>query len=130
MWVLLLSLALLCVQSSQLHIHSLGHGHDTHHSHTMDELADHLHLSKAHLIHDTSHSDHHSSLLSNIEINPDESLKKTHHTTPAIALFVLFFSLILSPSSQQIHPHYHEAKRALYSRYTLSPPLRAPPTVA
>ncbi len=129
-WALLLSLALLCVQSSQLHIHNLEHGHDTHHSHAINEVADHLHLSKAHLIHDISHSDHHNSVLSNIEINPDESLKKTQHTTPAIALFVLFFTLALFASSRPPLQRRHKIKHTLYRRYTLAPPLRAPPTLA
>ncbi len=134
LWVLLLSLALLCAQGAKLHVHNLDHGQDNHHndyhSHThdaIDEVVDHGHLSKAHFTHDTSHNDHHDGVVSEVDVTPDGLLKNTNNNVFAIALFVLFFTLITFVSSRQSVQRCRERKLVRHSRYVLSPPLRAPP---
>ena len=133
MWSLLLSLALLCAQGVKLHVHHLDHGHDNHpnnyhsHIHAIDKAGDHDHLSKAHFTHDTSHNDHHDGVVSEVDISPDGVLKNANYSVFALALFALFFTLVIFVSSRQLVQRCRESKLILRSYYLLSPPLRAPP---
>ncbi len=127
LWSLLLCLALLFAQGVKLHVHSLDHGHDNHHSHAINEAGDHGHLSKAHFTHDTSHNDHHDGVVSEVDISPDGLLKNVQNNFFAIALFALFFTLMTFVSSRQLVQYCRESKLILHSYYVLSPPLRAPP---
>ncbi len=111
LWVLLLSLTLLCAQGTELHIHNL----------------DHDHLSKAHFIQDTSHGDHHHDGISEVEISPDEVLKTPNHNIFSIALFALFFTLVMFVSSRQFIQHRLKNRPIIKEYYLFSPPLRAPP---
>ncbi len=127
MWNLLLSLSLLCAQGVKLHVHNLDHEHDNHHSHSIDEAGDHSHLSKAHFAHDTSHNEQHDGVVSEVDISPNGLLKNTHNNIFAVALFALFFTLMIFVSSRQFIQRSRESKLILHRYYVLSPPLRAPP---
>ncbi len=119
LWSLFLSLALLCAQSINLHVHDLDHTHGA------DELSGHTHLSKAHFAHDISH-DHHYGEVSELDVSPDGVVKNLNHSAFAIALFVIFFSLIAFVSSRHVHQRRRKDK-LIHHDYLLSPPLRAPP---
>ena len=124
---LLLSLVLLCAQGVKLHVHNLDQGHDNHHSHAIDEVGDHDHLSKAHFTYDASHDGYHDDVVSEIDISPDGLLKSVNSHVFMIALFAFFFTLITFISSRQLIQRCRESKLILHRQYVLSPPLRAPP---
>ncbi len=118
LWSLLLSLALLCAQGATLHIHS-----DQTHNGDHDHIA--APLNKPHSALDISHNEHHDG--SEIDLSADGLLKNTLNKVFTIALFTLFFTLLIFSSSRQFTHHYRKNKLILYSYYLFSPPLRAPP---
>ena len=133
LWSVLLCLALLCAQGVKLHVHNLDQEHGSHSSdylgvgQVVADTGDHSHLSVAHLAHDISHDEHHGDLVSEVDTNPYGLLKKSPGNPFAIALCVLFFTLVIFISSGSLIQRCRESKLVLHRRYALSPPLRAPP---
>jgi hypothetical protein len=132
LWILLLSIALLCAQGVTLHVHDLGHGldrkHDLQHSHIDSEfVAEHAHLSEAHLSTDVSHGDHHDELVSELDASPDGLLKKVSTSVLTLALFAAVLALLFPHFYQLTFLRRRDKDVILSWRYLLSPPLRAPP---
>lgn len=127
LWVLLLSVALLCVQGTKLHVHSFGHDHEQRHSITPEVATEHLHHSGIHLTTDVSHADHHDEVVSEQDVNPQALLKKISSYGPMLAIFVIAFTFLVH-SFNVITLHYRRDNDLIITRrYILSPPLRAPP---
>jgi hypothetical protein len=127
LWVLLLSIALLCAQGTKLHVHSVGHDHEQRHSVTLEVATQHLHQSGIHLTTDVSHADHHDEVVSEQDANPQALLKKMASYGPMLAIFVIAFIFLLH-SFNVITLHYRRKNDLIITRrYILSPPLRAPP---
>jgi hypothetical protein len=128
LWALLLSIALLCAQGVKLHVHSIDHDHDRQHSHIAAEaVAEHSHLSEAHLSSDVSHGDHHDEVVSELDVSPDGLLKKASSNVVVLALLAAVFTLLLPGLYQQIFHRRRDKDAILPWRYLLSPPPRAPP---
>jgi len=130
LWILLLSVALLCVQSVKLHVHTLGHEHSQQQdaiSTQLDTVTQHSHLSDAHLATNTAHDAHHDELTSELDVSSDGFLKKLSNTLLIVALITTLVLLLFQGIG--LHPYHrrdnHNATVTL--RYLLSPPLRAPP---
>lgn len=121
-------MSLLCAQGVKLHVHSLDHDHNQQHSHIASEaVAEHLHLSDAHLSTDVSHGDHHDKVVAELDASPYGLLKKVSNSVLTLALFATFFVFFLSGFYQQTFRHRRDKSIILPWRYRLSPPLRAPP---
>lgn len=130
LWVFLLSTALLCAQGVKLHVHSFGqeHDHDQQYSHIAAEaVAEHSHLSEAHLSTDISHGDHHDEVVSELDASPDGLLKKVSSNILTLALLATVFILLLPTFYQQTFHRRRDKNSFLPWRYLFSPPLRAPP---
>lgn len=127
LWLLLLSVALLCAQGVKLHVHSIDHDHDQRHSHIAAEaVAEHSHLSEAHFAGDVSHSDHHDELVSELDASPDGLLKNVFSNVVILALFATVLVLIIAFYQQTFH-RFRNKDTFLTWRYLFSPPPRAPP---
>lgn len=126
LWVLLLSMALLCTQGVTLHVHSLDH--DQQHSHASSGAATgHSHLSKPHLSTDVSHAAYHNEIVSELDISPDTLQKKVSGSVLTLVLLVAV-QVLLFPGFFQRLFHRHRDRNVVFSwRYLFSPPLRAPP---
>jgi len=126
LWVLLLSVALLCAQGVTLHVHSLGHDHQ--HAHTASGIPAGLSsLSAPHLSSDLSHAGYHNEIDSERDASPDVLLKKVFGSMLMLALLALVLALLF-PGFYQQSFHRHRDRGVVFSwRYLFSPPLRAPP---
>ena len=129
LWSFILSLAILCAQGAKLHVHDLGHEHHNNLSHhqTIDDIDDHIHLSKLHFSHDESHTDHSHDIVSEVDVSPDGVLKNSISKVYSIVFLAAFFSFFLFVASQSVIQRRLESTIFLNKHYTLSPPLRAPP---
>ncbi len=128
LWVLLLSVSLLCTQSVKLHVHNFGpeHDHDQQYNPIATEaVTQHSHLSEVHLSTDISHINHHDEVLLELDANPVGFLKKVSSNILTLALLTTLFTLLLVGFYQQILLRYRK-KVAIFPR-RFSPPLRAPP---
>jgi len=126
LWVLLLSIALLCAQGVKLHAHSLDH--DQEHSHIgVLAATEHSQLSKVHLSTDVSHEDHHDEVTSEIDVSSYGFLKKVSNSVLTLALFVTLLILFNTGFYRQIFARRHNKIAFIPRRYVNSPPLRAPP---
>jgi len=127
-WVLLLSVALLGTQGVTLHVHSLGHDHDSQHAHTSSGvLVESPSLSVPHLSSDLSHAGLHNEVVSELDANPDVLLKKVFSSVLALALLAAVLAVPV-PGFYQLSFHRHRDREGVFSsRYLFSPPLRAPP---
>ena len=127
LWVLLLSIALLCAQGTKLHVHSFAHDHEPHQSIAPELATEHLHQSSIHLTTDISHADHHDEVVTEQDANPQALLKKVSGYGPMLAIFIIAFAFLLH-SFNVIKLYYRrDTDLILTRRYILSPPLRAPP---
>jgi len=130
LWIILLSIALVCAQGVTLHVHVVDHDH---HHHNHDNLlgqtstAEHTHISIAHLSADTSHSNHHDQVIYESDACPDCLLTKISNKAPLTALLSVLFILMLIG----IYRHTYDRRRIenIHLRYLFhfTPPLRAPP---
>jgi hypothetical protein len=136
LWVILLSVTLLCAQGVKLHVHSLDHDHDHHHGHANLSVTEenihieneHTHLSIAHLSTDDSHIDHHDEVISESDACPDCLLTKIAAKTPFMALLAILFTLVLSELFRYtLNRRVDEDEPVPSRRYHLTPVLRAPP---
>lgn len=130
LWVLLLSVALACVQSVKLHVHTIDHeNHQQQNSIStqVDSAAQHSHLSDAHLATNTSHGDHHDEFISELDVSPDGFLKKLSSNIFILALIATIVMLLLQAIGSQLCRRRDNNHATVTSRYLLSPPLRAPP---
>lgn len=126
LWALLLSMALLCAQGVQLHLHSIDH--DQRHSHiTIEAAAEHSHLSGAHLSSDISHGEHHNGVISELDASPSGLLKKVSSNIVMQALPATALSLLYPGFYLQTFYRHRDEETTLPWRYLLSPPPRAPP---
>lgn len=127
LWSLLLCLTLLYAQEAILHVHNADHVHvhavETH-THSATEAADyHGHFITASFV-----DDHHEGVATEVDISPDGLLKNVNSSSHfSIALFALFFILIICSTSQRFVRHWRDSKLILYRFYAISPPSRAPP---
>ena len=132
-WIVLLSIAVLCSQGIGLHVHSMDHGQDSHlaFATNIDDLskATHHHeqFSKPHLSLDSSHIDHHSDISDNIDISPDGLLKNTNNNIFSIDVMAFIFILIMLTPARLVIRRIQESTVKLHNFYVLSPPVRAPP---
>lgn len=127
LWILLLSITLLCAQSVRLHVHSFGHDHEQQHSIAPEVMTEHLHQNGIHLTTDTSHAEHHDEVISEQGLNLEALLKKIANYGPMLAILVMVFTFLLH-NFNVITLHRRRDKDVItIQRYILSPPLRAPP---
>lgn len=128
LWALLLSVTLLCAQGVKLHVHGIDHNYDQQHSHiAVEAVAEHSHLSEAHLSSDVSHGDQHDEVVSELDASPDGLLKKVSSNLFMLALLASVFSLLFPGFYQQAIHRRSDNDAILPWRYLLSPPPRAPP---
>lgn len=126
LWILFISVALLCAQGVKLHLHNLDHDHGSKHLSSIDD-AKHSHMSVAHLATDTSHIDHHNEVVTEIDASPDGLIKKGISDIPEHALIAFVFSaLLIGFYRSTIHRRRCSHTKVPW-RYHISPPLRAPP---
>ena len=127
LWVVLLSLALLCNQGVKLHVHSLGHDHHNHHDHQGQLLVgDHTHVSIAHLSLDNSHSDYHNQVIYESDACPDCLMTK-FYKAPLTALLIVLFILLLIGVYRHTLKRLCDGNALFLYRFHFAPPLRAPP---
>lgn len=129
LWVLFLSIALLCAQGVNFHAHDFGHDNESHHS-SIDPnfTVDHSHQSGIHLTMDISHSDDHDDILSELDISSQVVLKKVSSNGPMpIMLMVIFSFLFYQFYVYKFYRSNYDDDLILAWRNFLSPPLRAPP---
>ena len=128
LWVVLLSLALLCAQGVKLHVHSLGHDHHNHHDHEDSLLAgDHTHVSTAHLSLDDSHGKYHDQVIYESKACPDCLLTKIFNNVPLTALLSVLFMLLLIGVYRRTDELRRDDNIIFTHCFHLIPPLRAPP---
>lgn len=127
LWILLISIALLCAQGVKLHTHFLDHEHNQQHSHdSIGVTAEHAHLSDSHLSTDVSHGDHHGEVVLELDASPDGVLKKGSSSVPMLALFAAILSFLLfnfAPLALQRRGN----DITIPQQFFISPPLRGPP---
>ena len=127
-WIVLLSMGLLCAQNVKIHSHNLDHDHFQEHGHnSIENIAEHSHIAKAHLSTDISHADHHDEVVSETDASPNALLKNISSQVLTLTLLVTTF-LLLSPKFYQ-YLSYRRRNDDIWlpRRYQYSPPLRAPP---
>jgi hypothetical protein len=129
LWVLLLSIALLCAQGVKLHVHNFGHDHEQRHSIPPELATEHLHQAGIHLTTDMSHADHHDEEVSEQGINLQALLKKISNYAPMLAMFVIALTFFLHSFKVLILHTRRDRDVTITRRYILSPPLRAPPSL-
>ena len=128
LWVVLLSITLLCVQSMTLHIHAFDQDHEQGYSHIGEEAVnEHSHLTEAHLSSDISHYYHHDEIMSEIDVNQDALMKKVSSNVIVLAFFSIVITILLSNIFLRIFYRHRNDNINIPWRYLLSPPLRAPP---
>jgi hypothetical protein len=130
LWVLLLSVALLCAQGVKLHIHSFGHDHELRHNIAPEVATGHLHQSGIHLTTDVSHATHHDEVISEQGLNSQALLKKMSSYGPMLTIFLIAFIFLFHRLSViTLHYIIVVTKMSLLFDDTSSPPspLRAPP---
>lgn len=128
LWVVLLSITLLCVQSMTLHIHAFDQDHEQGYSHIPEEAVnEHSHLTEAHLSTDISHDYHHDEIMSEIDVNQDALMKKVSSNVIVLAFFSIVITILLSNIFLRIFYRHRNDNINIPFRYLLSPPLRAPP---
>lgn len=128
LWVILLSVALLGSQGLKLHVHDIGHDQHDHHSHS-DQIAvaEHNHVSIAHLSLDDSHGDHHDKVIYESDACPDCLQTKISNDIPLTALISLLYFLLLFGINRHtyIRQQGDDNFKARWRHFT--PLLRAPP---
>lgn len=126
LWVLLLSIALLCAQGVNLHLH--GFGHEQGHSVAPEFTVEHSYQSGIHLTTDTSHSDHHDEVISELDASPQALLKKISSNGSMQTIFIITFTFLFHRFYVlTFHRRRYDDDLIIAWRYILSPPLRAPP---
>lgn len=127
LWIILLSITLLCAQSVKLHVHSFGHDHEQQHSIAPEVMTEHLHQNGIHLTTDISHADHHDEVISEQGLNSQALLKKIASYGPMLAIFIIVFTFLLHNFNVITLRRRRDKDVITVRRYILSPPLRAPP---
>lgn len=129
-WVILLSIALVCAQGVKLHVHAIDHDHHQQHNHDslLDQFptAEHTHISITHLSADASHSNHHDQVIYESDACPDCLLTKISSKLPLTALLAVLFMLLLGVF-RQTYVRRREVFVFFSRRCHFTPPLRAPP---
>lgn len=128
LWVILLSVALLCAQGLKLHVHDIGHDHHNHHNHS-DEITivEHNHVSIAHLSLDDSHADHHGQVIYESDACPDCLQTKIFNNIPLTALISLLFILLLFGIGRYTYIRQWDECNIQTRWHHFMPLLRAPP---
>lgn len=128
LWILFLSVALLCSQGLKLHVHDIGHDHHDQHSHS-DQITviEHNHVSIVHLSLDDSHGDHHDQVIYESDACPDCLLTKVFNNVPLAALISVLFILLLFGISRRTFIRQGEEHKVQTRWPHFTPLLRAPP---
>jgi hypothetical protein len=127
LWILLLSITLLCAQSVKLHVHNFALDHEQQHSIATDVMTEHLHQNGIHLTTVVSHAIHHDEVISEQGLNSQALLKKMSSYGPMLAIFVIAFTFLLHRFNVIKLDYRRDNDLIITRRYILSPPLRAPP---
>ena len=131
LWVLFLSIALVCAQGVTLHVHAVDHEH--HHQHSHDNLFEdtsvdeHTHISIAHLSADASHSGSHDQVIYESDACSDCLLTKNSNMDSLNALLYVLFILLLTGFYRHNYERLRDDKNFYLFRFSLTPPFRAPP---
>ena len=125
---LLLALLLLSGPGGKLHSHHLDieNGSNSDHIHSIEMETSKTYLSKPHFAHDLSH-EHKHEVVSEVEVQNNGLLKNINNSVLALAIIMLFGSLMISTPARLLIQRRRENKLILYDYYRISPPLRAPP---
>lgn len=129
LWVISLSIALLCAQGVKFHVHTLDHDHHHDDQNHPDQLtvAEHNHVSIAHLSADNSHSDHHDQVIYESDACPDCLLTKISSKAPFTVLLAALFILLLTGVCRHTYVRRQDDDITILRRSYFAPPLRAPP---
>jgi len=124
LWVILLSIALLCAQGVGLHVHSFSHDNVQQQSLSPLFTNNHSHQSGIHLTIDTSHSDHHNQVISESAASPQALLKKVSSHSFIHTVFIITFTILCHFFYVFVfHRRRYDDVLTTTRRYTLSPPL-------
>ncbi len=123
--ILCLALALMFVQGLQLHVHTYDHDHE-HHEEGI--ISGHAHIDKAHSAHSVPGTEHHDEVLSEVDLLPEGLLKNLSFGALVIALLTAAVIVFLAPPlCARIIWRRNRNSPPVPWRYSLRPPLRAPP---
>jgi hypothetical protein len=130
LWIIMMSIMLLCAQNLQFHVHNLDHppSPQQHDSEVEMHSGEHGQSAMKHLSIDSSHADHHDLLVVEMDARPDTILKQLFRNGLSVALFALIFSLLILGIYTQYVPRTR--RRTIFvpiRRFHLFPLLRAPP---
>lgn len=121
-WALLLSLAIICAHGVKLHVHNMDHTHRP-----VESVGQHSHDSVFHLSLDTSHAEQHHAVISEIDLGMNALLKDISGTVMTLAFLVTLIALPLYRLFVLIIGRPRGHPESIPWRYSLGPPLRAPP---
>ena len=117
LWILYLAIAMVFIQSAQLHVHLYDHAPIT---------SDHGHHVDAHFSYDTLEVEHHDKV-TEVDLSQQVLLKNYLLGSLVIAFFVAVI-VILSPRYLIRRPRRYDRQGTLIPwSFSLRPPLRAPP---
>ena len=127
-WSILLSIVLLVVQSTQLHIHDFDHAQDQQQNYNFIVAdVEHATLTEAHSSIDNSHSDHHAEISLEIDTSPNALLKKSSIKVLTLALLITLLLFLIPSFCRLLLPRLPRNTAHSPRRFIFSPPLRAPP---
>ena len=123
--IVCLALALMFVPGLQLHAHTYDHDH-VHHEEGV--ISSHAHLDKVHSAHSTADTEHHDDVVSEVDLIPEGLLKSLSFGSLAIALLTaIVIGFFAAPICARITWRGNRNSHPVPWRYSLRPPLRAPP---
>ena len=130
LWIVMISIMILCTQNLQFHVHSLDHPEPLQQHDSQIEMhnIEHGQFAMKHLSIDSSHVDHHDLSVVEMDASPQTILKQLTMNGASVALFALIFTLILSGFYALYVPGTHSLISFVpIRRFHLFPLLRAPP---
>jgi hypothetical protein len=130
LWIVMISIMLLCAQNLQFHVHSLAHHEPLQQHDSLIEMSngEHGQVAMKHLSIDSSHADHHDQSVVEMDASPEAIIKQLSMNGALAVLFALIFTLIILG----FYALYVPRTRSLTNfvplrRFHLFPLLRAPP---
>ncbi len=129
LWVLLISMTLICAQGTKLHVHYLDCQHDTSIGLLTITEDNHGHAQhgKIHLAANGSYDDHSEEGTTELDVSPQGLLKNLSSVLSLLLVITSFFMLLLPEFTRLFLRHNRDSCSIAFWRYVLSPPLRAPP---
>ena len=130
LWIVLISIMLLCAQNLQFHVHNLDHHGPLQQHDSQIEMNDgeHGQVAMKHLSIDSSHADHHDQSVVEMDASPETILNQISINGASAVLFALIFTLVILGFYALYIPRTRSlANFVPLRRFHLFPLLRAPP---